>query len=156
MKKPVLLALSCLLFFILTARNITGRVTAIKDGDTIELLRDRTTYRIRLEGIDCPEKKQPYGNRAKQFVSDLCFGKTVTARISSQDRYGRYLAFIILSDGRNLNHELLRNGLAWHYKQYSKDRNLASLETQARQQRIGLWNDRNPTPPWEYRRRKRK
>lgn len=156
MKKTILLIILTLAYIILPARAITGKVTGVKDGDTIEILKERTSYRIRLAGIDCPEKKQPYGSQAKQFVSELCFGKTVTARILSQDRYGRHIALIILPDGRNLNHELLRHGLAWHYKQYSKNRHLAALEAEARQRRIGLWSDKNPIPPWEFRRRSRK
>ena len=131
------------------------KVVAVKDGDTIELLRNGQTIKVRLYGVDSPEKVQDYGQRARQFTSDLAFGKTVRLIAHNTDRYGRTVGTIILPDGRNLNEELVKNGYAWHYKAYSKDKNLANLEADARRYKRGLWAAPNPTPPWDFRRDKR-
>ncbi len=110
--------------------------------------------RIRLHGIDCPEKRQPFGNRAKQFASALVFGKTVTVNVLDVDRYGRTVGEVILPDGQVLNHELVRAGLAWWYRRYAPDDDtLAQLEADARAAKRGLWADAEPVPPWEWRRR---
>jgi len=135
---------------------INGKVTAVKDGDTIEVLVAKKLYRIRLDGIDCPEMKQPYGAKAKAFASALVFGKMVNVHIKNKDRYNRHVGIVYLPDGKNLNRELVKAGLAWHYKAYSKDKDLASLEQQARKRKLGLWQDKNPIAPWSYRQSKRK
>lgn len=137
-----------------TMSNIYGKVVSISDGDTLTVLQGNTQYKIRLNGIDCPEKSQAYGTKAKEFTSDLVFGKVVTVNIKEKDRYGRYVADIILEDGTVLNSELVRNGFAWHYKQYSDDSSLAELEDAAKSQGVGLWADNSPTPPWEFRKEK--
>lgn len=137
---------------LLGGKVITGKVVSIQDGDTIEILYERQAYRIRLDGIDCPEKGQAFGTKAKTAASDLCFGKIVTANILDTDRYGRYLAKITLPDGSVLNEELLRRGLAWHYKHYNRESKYANLETSARALKIGLWSDPSPVAPWDYRR----
>lgn len=99
--------------------------------------------------------KQAFGTRAKQFTGDLAFGKTVTLRVHDVDRYGRQVAEIILPDGRNLNHEIVRAGFAWWYRQYARnDKELERLETEARAAKRGLWADDNPVPPWEFRKTK--
>jgi endonuclease YncB( thermonuclease family) len=133
---------------------ITGRVVSIQDGDTITVLEGKTQYRVRLNGIDCPEKGQAFGNAAKQFTSDMVFGRVVKVKYKDKDRYGRYLGTVTLGK-RNLNQELVKAGLAWHYKAYSKDPVLAGLEVKARMDRAGLWADKHPEAPWEYRRQKR-
>ncbi|PKN71879.1 MAG: nuclease [Candidatus Cloacimonetes bacterium HGW-Cloacimonetes-3] len=145
-----LLLLGCLA--VSMATTVTGKVVGVMDGDTIEILSNRQTYRIRLDGIDCPEKNQAFGTVAKQVTSQLCFGMTVKAKVTDKDRYGRFVARVILPSGGELNATLIKNGYAWHYKQYSKDSYYASLETSARIERRGLWADINPIPPWEYRR----
>lgn len=127
-------------------------VIGISDGDTIKVLHDGVSKRIRLWGIDCPEVKQPFGTRAKQFTGDLAFGKTVTLRVHDVDRYGRQVAEVILPDGRNLNHEIVRAGFAWWYVRYARhDRDLRNLQAEARAAMRGLWADDNPVPPWEWR-----
>jgi micrococcal nuclease len=116
------------------------------------VLHDGREERVRLWGIDAPESKQPWGTRAKQFTGDLAFGKTVTVRVRDIDRYKRTVVEIILPDGRNLNQELVRAGLAWWYRQFAKrDTVLPVLEEEARAAKRGLWADPSPTPPWEWR-----
>ncbi|WP_347158556.1 thermonuclease family protein [Pontibacter chitinilyticus] len=137
------------------ASTAGDKVVGVKDGDTIVLLRNGEEETVRLYGVDTPEKTQAYGQKAKQFTSDMVFGKTVQLIVKNKDRYGRTVGTIILADGRSLNAELVRNGYAWHYTAYSKDKNLANLEADARRFKRGLWQDPNPTPPWDYRKVKR-
>lgn len=137
----------------LAVAQTRGKVVSVKDGDTIEILAEGRPVRVRLTGIDCPEKAQPYGQTAKQFASDLCFEDTVTVLGSERDRYGRLLGTVMLADGRNLNTELVRAGLAWHYVKYSQDAQLAALETEARAAKRGLWADPQPVAPWDWRHR---
>lgn len=139
----------------LTAISTGYKVIAIKDGDTIELLKEGKPLRVRLLGVDAPEKNQDFGTVARQFTADLCFGQMVNLIIDGNDRYGRTVGTIILPDGRSLNNELVRNGYAWHYKAYSHDETLAQLETEARQNRRGLWEKPNPTAPWNFRKARR-
>ena len=136
----------------LLAADFTGKVIGVSDGDTITVLYQGYPQKIRLEGIDCPEKAQAYGQRAKQFTSDLAFSKVVTVRgVEKRDRYGRVLGEVILPDGRSLNHELLRAGFAWWYRKYSKDLQLERMESEARSAKKGLWTEQAPIPPWEWR-----
>jgi endonuclease YncB( thermonuclease family) len=133
--------------------EFSGKVVAVHDGDTITVLNDRTPVKIRLKGIDCPKTGQDFGSRAKSVTSELAFGKVVTVHPSRKDRYGRIVADVILPDGRILNHELVRRGVAWWYRRYAPhDTSLARLETEARAARIGVWSQRDPTPPWDWRR----
>ncbi|WP_083760678.1 thermonuclease family protein [Robiginitalea biformata] len=133
--------------------ELTGRVVGITDGDTFTLLKhDSTTVKIRLASIDCPERKQAYSAKAKEFVSNAIFGKEVRVEIQSFDRYRRAIALVYY--GRKcLNEELLKNGFAWHYKKYSKDARLQSMEDKARKLRRGLWADAHPVAPWNWRER---
>lgn len=135
--------------------DFTGRVVGVSDGDTIEVMREGRAVRVRLQGIDTPESGQPFGTRAKQFTSDLVFGQTVAVQVHGTDQYGRILGEVILPDGRSLNRELVRNGYAWWYRRYSDDPVLQQLEAEARRERRGLWRDKNPIPPWEFRRERR-
>lgn len=132
--------------------TLTGKVIAITDGDTFKLLtKDSVTHKIRLASIDCPERKQPFSTKAKSFVSDAIFGKEVTVKTQGKDRYGRYIGWVYYDDSKILNEELLKSGLAWHYHKYSKDQNLQKMEDHARVQKLGLWADKTPIPPWEWR-----
>jgi endonuclease YncB( thermonuclease family) len=133
----------------------TGKVVGVSDGDTITVLRpEKSQVKIRLHGIDCPERGQAFGKKAKQFTSNMVFGKTVTVKPTDKDRYGRIVAWIYM-DGKSLNEALVMAGLAWHYKKYSSDQNLSDAESKARNKRVGLWSDPHSIPPWEYRRLKR-
>jgi micrococcal nuclease len=131
------------------------RVVGIADGDTISVLVGSVEERVRLAGVDTPERGQPFGARAKEFTGAACFGEFITLLPEGRDRYDRIVADVILPDGKSLSRELVRAGLAWHYKQYSDDRTLTELEDEARQAGRGLWSDPDPTPPWEWRRRRR-
>jgi micrococcal nuclease len=132
-----------------------GLVIGVKDGDTIEVYYNGEAQTVRLLGVDCPEKKQAFGTRAKLFTSAMCFGKTVTVESNSKlDRYQRILGTVFV-DSKNLNAELVKAGMAWHYKHYSNDKNLSDLEEEAKQSKAGLWVDEEPIAPWEYRKAKR-
>ncbi|ARV08184.1 nuclease [Winogradskyella sp. PC-19] len=138
-------------------QTITGKVVAITDGDTFKLLtKDSTLIKVRLANIDCPERKQPFSNIAKQFVSKAIFSKTVKLNVLKKDRYRRYISNVIYDDSLSLCHELVKNGLAWHYRKYSKDSILQDLEDNARRNKIGLWQDKNAMAPWEWRDKKKK
>lgn len=139
------------------AATITGMVVSVADGDTITLLDNtQTQHKIRLGGIDAPEKAQPYGQQSKQSLSDMVFGKTVTVDTGKTDRYGREVGKVLL-DGMDANLEQLKKGLAWHYKAYEREqspsdrRNYAAAEKDAAAARLGLWQDVEPVPPWEWR-----
>lgn len=133
------------------AADFSGPVVSVLDGDTLDVLHNGQTERIRLNGIDAPEKGQPYGKNAKQFLSGLVGGKTVTIESHRLDRHRRTVADVLLPDGTNASRELLKAGFAWWYKQYSKDETLGALEQEAREGKRGLWADANPLPPWVYR-----
>ncbi len=108
--------------------------------------------RIRLHGIDCPEKRQVFGRKAKQFTSTLVFGTTVTVQGVDRDRYGRTVAEVLLPDGRVLNQELVKAGFAWWYRKYApEDEVLKEYEREAREEKRGLWADAKPVPPWQWR-----
>ena len=128
----------------------TGEIVGVYDGDTCTLLIGKEEYKIRLEGIDTPEMGQAFGKRAKQALSGYIFGKQVTAQLSGQDRYERYLGTILL-DGQNVNLQMVRDGCAWHYKKYSSDEVFAQAELDARAARRGLWEDGDAMPPWDWR-----
>lgn len=150
------------------AEIITGRVVGIADGDTITVL-DATNqqYKIRLVGIDAPEKAQPFGNVAKQRMADLVFGKAVRVDARKKDRYGRTIGRVWVALPECVSPDcpktldagmaLLTQGLAWHYKQYAKEQppeergQYSFAEEEARIMKIGLWRDANPMPPWEWR-----
>lgn len=134
--------------------EILGRVVGVADGDTITVLdeMDNGRFRIRLYGIDCPEKKQAYGNKAKKHLSALVYGKRVSVRFSSIDRYGRILGRVYVS-GKDISLVMLSAGYAWHYSQYDSSPEYAAAEKKARSAGVGLWADRSPVPPWVFRRK---
>lgn len=144
-------ALLLVLFFPEAGFPFTGKVVAVLDGDTIDVLHNGQAERIRLNGIDCPEKKQPFGQKAKQFTSALVFGKEVTVHPKTMDRHKRTVGDVLLPDGTNVNRELVKAGLAWWYRKYSKDGTLETLEREAQEAKRGLWRDPHPVPPWEFR-----
>lgn len=139
----------------LSVQSITGKVVRVLDGDTIDVLDDRNEkHRIRFAEIDCPERKQPFGRKAQQFVTDRAAQKEVVVQVTTKDRYGRLIGHVILPNGENLNRMLVENGFAWWYERYSKDKSLQALEQSARDKKLGLWRDKNPIAPWEWRKKK--
>jgi len=142
-------------------QTLTGRVVSVADGDTITVLDSTDTqHRIRLEGIDAPESHQAFGSRSKQNLSEMIFGKDVTVVYQKTDQYGRLVGKILL-DGRDVNLEQVKAGMAWHYKEYEReqtpeDRELyAKAEDEARAARRGLWVDADPIEPSQFRREQR-
>lgn len=154
LKKSLLLFLIFTTNFIYSQTTLIAKVVGIKDGDTVvvlDSLNNQTT--LRLAEIDCPEKSQPFGNKAKQFTSDQIYRKTVKYIITDVDRYGRSIAMIYYDNNKYLSAELIKNGLAWHYKRYSISKELAQFESSAKLQKVGLWYDTNPIEPWVWRRK---
>ncbi len=139
---------------ILPVSQFSGKVVSVLDGDTIGVLYSKRAKRIRLNGIDAPEKGQAFGQKAKQFVSEQAFGKEVTVRTFGLDKYGRTIGDVFLPDRRMLNEELVRAGLAWWYRKYAPDNvKLEKLEVEAREANRNIWSHRKPVPPWVYRHR---
>jgi endonuclease YncB( thermonuclease family) len=143
-------------------QSLEGLVTGVADGDTLIVLDGaKASLRIRLLGIDAPEGGQPYGKVAKQVLLGRVIRQRVTVLTHSRDRYGRLVGKVLL-EGVDVNLELVREGLAWHYKHYAGDqfpgdaRLYAQAEDEARQARKGLWNDREPEAPWLWRRTHRR
>lgn len=143
------------------AETLTGRVVGIADGDTLTLLdATKAQYKVRLAGIDSPEKGQAFGQVCKKSLSDLAYDRVATVESSKQDRYGRLVGKVLV-EGRDVNLEQLRRGCGWHYKKYQNEQSLDdrlaynSAEETARNGKIGLWTDNAPVPPWDFRRAKK-
>ena len=135
--------------------SFKAKVIGVTSGDSIVVLLDNNTQlKVRLEGIDCPELNQAYGDSAKQATVVLCFKKRVRVEKIGLDGYGRTLAFVYV-DTVCVNKELIRRGLAWHYAEFNNDPELAQLEVDARNNKIGLWQQTDPVAPWDFRRKKK-
>src|SRR5580765_109099 len=138
------------------AADFSGLVVSVLDGDTIEVLHKQHPERIRLSGIDCPEKGQQYGHQAKQATVEMVFGKEVLLQAYGRDRSGHILADVRLPDGTHVNHTLVKNGWCWWYRQYApRNTELARLEPHAREATQGLWGSPTHVPSWEWRKRTR-
>lgn len=144
------------------AETISGRVVGIADGDTLTLLdATNTQHKIRLAGIDSPEKSQPFGQHCKKSLSDLAYDRVATVETTKLDRYGRAIGKVLVN-GRDVNLEQIQRGCGWHYKKYQNEQSLDdrlsynSAEESARANRVGLWADQEPMPPWEWRKARRK
>lgn len=151
--------------------DFTGKVVGVADGDTITVLRDNEQVKIRLAGIDAPEKAQAFGNVAKQRMSDMVFGKEVRIDDRKKDKYGRTIGRVWVAPAEcqasdcpktlDAGMALLTMGLAWHYKKYEKEQpeeergQYSFAEVEARGKKVGLWSDAEPVPPWEWRHSKK-
>jgi endonuclease YncB( thermonuclease family) len=142
--------------------EIEGKVVGVADGDTVTILdADRKQYKLRLAYIDAPEKAMPFGQASKQALSNLVYNKTVSAKIDDVDRYGRGVARIIYKS-QDINLQQVSTGFAWHYTQYAKTQSRSDFaryreaQEQAQQNQSGLWVDKQPTPPWDWRKAQRK
>ncbi len=129
----------------------TALVIGIADGDTLTVLRDQQPVKIRLAEIDAPEQKQPFGQRSKQSLSDMCFRQQATVTPQTTDRYRRIVARVTCA-GIDANSEQVRRGMAWAYTKYLTDRAIPSFEADAKTRRAGLWADPSPIAPWLWRR----
>ena len=156
MKMKLYILTILLLIPILSSAQLKGKVVKITDGDSVTLLdEDNTQHKIRLWGIDCPERGQDYGTKATNHTKELCAGKYVTVQIKGTDQYKRTLGIIIVDGtGVNVNESLLSNGLAWMYR-YTKDKNYQSLENEARKKNINIWSMKNPIEPYHFRKNKK-
>ena len=142
----------------LSAAELDGTIVGVADGDTVTLLdANKTQHRIRLDGIDAPERTQPHGQRSRQSLAALAHGRTARADCPKVDRYGRAVCRVIV-DGVDVGLEQIRRGYAWHYVKYAHEQRAvdrekyARAESEARSVNAGLWSFSDPTPPWDYRR----
>ena len=147
-------ALSC------NAATIQGRVVGVADGDTITVLdTNKVQHKIRLAGIDAPEKKQLFGNSSKESLSELAYDKIVTVETDKRDKYGRQVGKVLVN-GQDVNLVQVERGMAWFYRQYQReqspnDRRLyEAAEDAAKADNRGLWRGADPMPPWDFRHKK--
>ena len=154
--KKVVIFFSFLFPLLALADSLKGKVISITDGDTLTVLdSEYSQYIIRLAAIDAPERRQAFGNKAKQYLADLCFSKTAEINVVDNDRYGRLVGFV-KCDKKSANELLIENGFAWVYRKYAKGYEyLYEHESKAKSNKVGLWVDLYPIPPWEYRKSKR-
>lgn len=160
MKRPLWLAAAILFVAGIqtsSADELTGRIVSVADGDTVTLLdANLRQHKIRLSGIDAPERRQPFGNRSRLHLGALVFGRQVTADCPKTDRYKRAVCRLEV-DGVDANLAQLEAGMAWHYKAYAREQSptdrwrYAKAEDRAREARHGLWGDRAPVAPWDFR-----
>ena len=153
----ILAAASCTSF----SDQLVGKVIKVTDGDTVNVLTsENETHKIRLSGIDAPEKKQAFGNRSKQALTELIDGKIVTVDYNKLDKYQRVVGKITFN-GQDANLRQIKLGLAWHYKKYEKEQDVedrsiySNAEHIAQRVKVGLWYDDNPVAPWDFRKEKR-
>ncbi len=152
---------NCILFLLILSsvcfgKTMIGEVVSITDGDTIKVLDcNNTEYKIRLYGIDCPERKQDFGQSAKKAISDMVYAKNVTVEYEKYDQYGRIIGKIYY-DKLYVNLEMIKKGLAWWYYTYApRDYDLRDAEQKARTEKIGIWSIPKAVPPWQFRRASR-
>lgn len=147
---------SALLLGTACAESLSGRVVKVADGDTITILSGGSTYKVRLAGIDAPEKGQPYGKASRERLASVVAGRDVVVSAHKTDRYGRKVG-VVRVDDIDANLVQITYGMAWHYKAYVAEQSTvdrsryAAAEESARAQRIGLWADPKPIPPWDWR-----
>jgi micrococcal nuclease len=128
-------------------------VISISDGDTITVLQNNEEKKVRLSDIDAPEKNQPFGTKSKNILANKIFKKEVKIVYSKKDGFGRILGQVYLGD-RFINKEMVEEGFAWHYSQFSKSSEIALAQEKAKKEKLGLWVDSNPIQPWEFRKKK--
>ncbi len=148
-------SLAIILFFAvasLIAAEFTGRVTWIHDGDTVKIRSNGVNHLIRLWGIDAPEHDQDFGKESTKYLIKLIKNKTVIVKWDKQDRYGRIIGKIYLGK-KYINLEIIKSGMAMVYLYYNNEKDFINAEKQAKKSKIGLWIQKNPMPPWKYRRK---
>lgn len=135
----------------LCAAQLQGMVIRVLDGDTIEVLQDKTPVRIRLANIDAPEKKQAFGRWSANQLKDLVAAQPVTVTYTQTDRYGRIIGRVFTTNGTEASRFMVQSGAAWVYERYNTDKALPALQRKVQTQKRGLWADSQPVPPWEWR-----
>lgn len=136
------------------AQRFTVKVVGVSDGDTFTAInRDNLQLKVRIYGIDAPEKGQDFGNKAKQTLSDYIFGQDVTIDVQSRDGWGRYISYVYTPDGKDVSLLMLKDGMAWHFKKYDSTEEYSKAEEQAKKKKVGLWSVPNPVAPWDYRKK---
>ena len=155
--KPLFLLSLLLLSLSLFSAEIIGKVVGVSDSDTITVLDnlDKGRFRIRLDKIDVPEKKQAFGAKAKQYLSTLIYGKQVKIRFKKIDNYGRILGIVYL-DGKEINLQMVQDGLAWHYRHYDNTESYITAEQIARANKKGVWIEKDPINPYIFRKNQKK
>ena len=145
----------------INAATLQGKVVSVADGDTITVLdANNTQHKIRLQGIDAPEKAQAFGQKSKQALHQLVHSKQVTIEFQEKDKYGRTVGKVLLN-GNDICLAQIKLGMAWHYKQYESEQSkedraqYSQTEQDAKDRKVGLWNDKTPIPPWEFRRQEK-
>jgi endonuclease YncB( thermonuclease family) len=149
--KTILILFYILSLSITQEKEHTGKVSRVIDGDTFELKTSTGTFKVRLDGIDCPEDKQPFSKESKAFLSKF-LNMDCKINQKGKDRYGRILG-VLRIESVNINLLMVKEGYAWHFKKYSKDAALAEAEIKARENKKGLWKDSKPVAPWEWRKK---
>nr|WP_314899681.1 thermonuclease family protein [uncultured Deefgea sp.] len=135
----------------LHAEMLSGQIIGISDGDTATLLtNDRKPIKIRLGQIDEPEKEQAFGEKSKQSLSELIYGKNVTVETETKDQYGRTVGKVLVG-GKDINLEQIKRGMAWFYVEFGHDASYRNAESKAKTEKVGLWADPAPTAPWKWR-----
>lgn len=135
---------------VVAGAEFVARVIAVHEGDRLTIHHQGRKDMVYLRDVDCPELKQPYGKQAKHATAAYIANREVVVRELHQDRKGRIVADILLRDGRQVAHELVKEGLAWVQPGGAPDQSLKDMEELARASRKGLWSDRNPVPPWKW------
>lgn len=155
MKRKYIITLFAILFSgSQYAAEMQGKVIRVLDGDTIEVLQDKTPVRIRLANIDAPEKKQAYGHWSTNQLKGLIAAQPVTVSYTQTDRYGRIIGRVFTTNGIEANRFMVKSGAAWVYERYNTDKALPALQREAQKQKHGLWADSQPVAPWEWRHNK--
>ena len=150
--RRILITILIMLPLLSSAQILNGRAVGITDGDTFTLLiNDNEQVKIRIDGIDAPEKKQDFGNRAKEYLSGMIWGQELTVNVTKKDRYGRSIGKVSTPTIKDVGLEMIKAGLAWQYRDYNKDESYAKAERLAREKKKGLWIYKNPTRPQDFR-----
>jgi len=152
MKRIILILLLFLLPALCLAQRFSVKVVGISDGDTFTCINsDNLQLKVRIYGIDAPEKKQAFGNKSKEYLSSLIFGKVITINVQSLDSWGRYIAYVYTLDGDDVSLLMLKAGMAWHFVKYDNTLAYSNAELDARKFKRGLWYDKAPLAPWDFR-----
>lgn len=150
--RTIFLSIFVIFPLLLSAQLLKGKAVKITDGDTFTLLVDgHEQVRIRIDGIDAPEKGQAFGNRAKEYLSGMIWGEELTVYVTKTDRYGRSIGKVSTPSVVDVGLQMIKGGYAWQYRDYNKEKSYEDAEILARRNRNGLWQDKNPIRPQDFR-----